>query len=136
SDLIVEVMGGLDPARDYVLRAMAAGKHVVTANKQLLSQHGDELWAAAREHGVQLRFEAAVAGVVPVIRVLQETLAAAHVDRLHGIVNGTTNFILTRMAETGASYEDALAEAQALGYAEADPSDDGNGQDAAAELAT
>jgi homoserine dehydrogenase len=135
SDLVVEVMGGLDPARDYVLRAMAAGKHVVTANKQLLSQHGEELWAAAREHGVQLRFEAAVAGVVPVIRVLQESLAAAHVDRLHGIVNGTTNFILTRMAETGASYDDALAEAQRLGYAEADPSEDINGKDAAAKMA-
>src|SRR3954451_4746614 len=105
-DLIVELMGGLEPARDYVLRAMRAGRHVVTANKQLLSQHGDELWACARANGVQLRFEAAVAGVVPVIRVLQETLAAAHVDRLHGIVNGTTNFILTRMAETGASYDD------------------------------
>jgi homoserine dehydrogenase len=135
SDLVVEVMGGLDPARDHVLRAMAAGKHVVTANKQLLSQHGEELWAAAREHGVQLRFEAAVAGVVPVIRVLQESLAAAHVDRLHGIVNGTTNFILTRMAETGASYEDALAEAQRLGYAEADPTEDVNGKDAAAKMA-
>jgi homoserine dehydrogenase len=135
SQLVVEVMGGLDPARDYVLRAMAAGKHVVTANKQLLSQHGEELWAAARENGVQLRFEAAVAGVVPVIRVLQESLAAAHVDRLHGIVNGTTNFILTRMAETGASYDDALAEAQTLGYAEADPSDDVNGKDAAAKMA-
>jgi homoserine dehydrogenase len=135
SDLVVEVMGGLDPARDYVLRAMAAGKHVVTANKQLLSQHGEELWAAAREHGVQLRFEAAVAGVVPVIRVLQESLAAAHVDRLHGIVNGTTNFILTRMAETGASYDDALAEAQELGYAEADPTEDVNGKDAAAKMA-
>jgi homoserine dehydrogenase len=135
SDLVVEVMGGLDPARDYVLRAMAAGKHVVTANKQLLSQHGEELWAAAREHGVQLRFEAAVAGVVPVIRVLQESLAAAHVDRLHGIVNGTTNFILTRMAETGASYDEALAEAQSLGYAEADPSEDVNGKDAAAKMA-
>jgi homoserine dehydrogenase len=135
SDLVVEVMGGLEPARDYVLRAMAAGRHVVTANKQLLSQHGDELWSAAREHGVQLRFEAAVAGVVPVIRVLQETLAAAHVDRLHGIVNGTTNFILTRMAETGASYEEALAEAQRLGYAEADPTEDVNGKDAAAKMA-
>jgi homoserine dehydrogenase len=135
SDLVVEVMGGLDPARDYVLRAMAAGKHVVTANKQLLSQHGEELWATAREHGVQLRFEAAVAGVVPVIRVLQESLAAAHVDRLHGIVNGTTNFILTRMAETGATYEDALAEAQRLGYAEADPTEDVNGKDAAAKMA-
>jgi homoserine dehydrogenase len=135
SDLMVEVMGGLDPARDYVLRAMAAGRHVVTANKQLLSQHGEELWATAREHDVQLRFEAAVAGVVPVIRVLQESLAGAHVERLHGIVNGTTNFILSRMAETGASYGDALAEAQRLGYAEADPSDDVNGRDAAAKMA-
>jgi homoserine dehydrogenase len=135
SDLVVEVIGGLEPARDYVLRAMAAGKHVVTANKQLLSQHGEELWACARENEVQLRFEAAVAGVVPVIRVLQESLAAAHVDRLHGIVNGTTNFILTRMAETGASYEDALAEAQRLGYAEADPTEDVNGKDAAAKMA-
>lgn len=135
SDLIVEVMGGIDPARDYVLRAMAAGRHVVTANKQLLSQHGEELWSAAREHDVQLRFEAAVAGVVPVIRVLQESLAGAHIERLHGIVNGTTNFILTRMAETGASYADALAEAQRLGYAEADPSDDVNGRDAAAKMA-
>jgi homoserine dehydrogenase len=135
ADLVVEVMGGLDPARDYVLRAMAAGKHVVTANKQLLSQHGEELWSAARENDVQLRFEAAVAGVVPVIRVLQESLAAAHVDRLHGIVNGTTNFILTRMAETGASYEEALAEAQRLGYAEADPTEDVNGRDAAAKMA-
>jgi homoserine dehydrogenase len=114
---------------------MAAGRHVVTANKQLLSHHGEELWAAAREHGVQLRFEAAVAGVVPVIRVLQESLAGAHVERLHGIVNGTTNFILTQMAETGAGYADALAEAQRLGYAEADPSDDVNGRDAAAKMA-
>jgi homoserine dehydrogenase len=135
SDLVVELMGGIEPARDHVLRAMAAGRHVVTANKQLLSQHGEELWSCAREHGVQLRFEAAVAGVVPVIRVLQETLAAAHVERLHGIVNGTTNFILTRMAETGATYADALAEAQALGYAEADPSEDVNGKDAAAKMA-
>ena len=135
SDLVVEVMGGLDPARDYVLRAMAAGKHVVTANKQLLSQHGEELLAAARSHGVQLRFEASVAGVVPVIRVLQESLAAAHVDRLHGIVNGTTNFILSRMADTCASYADALAEAQELGYAEADPTEDVNGKDAAAKMA-
>ena len=135
SDLIVEVMGGLDPARDYVLRAMAAGRHVVTANKQLLSQHGEELWAAAREHGVQLRFEAAVAGVVPVIRVLQESLAGAHVERLHGIVNGTTNFILTEMARTGMTYAEALAEAQRLGYAESDPSEDVDGRDAAAKMA-
>jgi homoserine dehydrogenase len=135
SDLIVELMGGLEPAREYVLRAMAAGKHVVTANKQLLAEHGEELWAAAREHDVQLRFEAAVGGVVPVVRVLQESLAGAHVERLHGIVNGTTNFILSRMAETGAEYADALREAQELGYAEADPTDDVTGKDAAAKMA-
>jgi homoserine dehydrogenase len=135
ADLIVELMGGLEPARDYVLRAMAAGRHVVTANKQLLSQHGEELWAAARQHSVQLRFEAAVAGVVPVIRVLQESLAAAHVERLHGIVNGTTNFILTEMARTGMTYAEALAEAQRLGYAEADPREDVDGRDAAAKMA-
>lgn len=135
SDLIAELMGGTEPAREYVLRAMAAGKHVVTANKQLLSQHGEELYAAAREHGVQLRFEAAVAGVVPVIRVIHETLAGAHVDRVHGIVNGTTNFILSEMARTGASYEEALADAQQLGYAEADPTEDVTGKDAAAKMA-
>jgi homoserine dehydrogenase len=135
SDLVVELMGGIDPARDYVLRALAAGKHVVTANKQLLSQHGEELWEASREANVTLRFEAAVAGVVPVIRVLQETLAAAHVDRLHGIVNGTTNFILTEMARTGATFAEALAQAQELGYAEADPTEDVNGKDAAAKMA-
>src|SRR3712207_7967439 len=89
---------------------MRAGRHVVSANKQLLSQHGEELWAAAREHGVQLRFEAAVAGVVPVIRVLQESLAAAHVERVHGIVNGTTNYILSEMARTGASYAERSEE--------------------------
>src|SRR5919112_919795 len=94
-ELVVELIGGLEPARDYVLRAMRAGRHVVTANKQLLSHHGEELWAAAREHGVQLRYEAAVAGVVPVIRVLRESLAAAHVERIHGIVNGTTNYVLS-----------------------------------------
>ena len=135
SQLVVELMGGIEPARDYVLRAMRAGRHVVTANKQLLSQHGEELWATAREHNVQLRFEAAVAGVVPVIRVLQESLAGAHIERLHGIVNGTTNFILTEMARTGATYEAALADAQELGYAEADPSEDVDGRDAAAKMA-
>ncbi len=135
SDLIVELMGGLEPARDYVLRAMRAGKHVVSANKQLLSTHGEELWATAREHGVQLRFEGAVAGVVPVIRVLQESLAAARIERVHGIVNGTTNYILTEMAASGISYETALAQAQSLGYAEADPTDDVTGRDAAAKMA-
>jgi homoserine dehydrogenase len=135
SDLVVELIGGVDPAREYVLGAMRAGRHVVTANKLLLSQHGDELWTVAHENGVQLRFEAAVAGVVPVVRVLQESFAAAHIERIHGIVNGTTNFILSEMARTGASYAEALAEAQRLGYAEADPADDVRGRDAAAKMA-
>jgi homoserine dehydrogenase len=135
SDLIVELMGGIDPTRDYVLRAMEAGRHVVTANKQLLSQHGEEVFDAARRGGVQLRFEGAVAGVVPAIRVMAETLAAAHIERVHGIVNGTTNYILTQMAATGATYAEALAEAQELGYAEADPTEDVTGKDAAAKMA-
>jgi homoserine dehydrogenase len=135
SDLIVELIGGLEPAREWVLRAIRAGRHVVTANKQLLSQHGEELWDAARSEGVQLRFEGAVAGVVPVIRVLQESLAGARIDRVHGIVNGTTNFILTEMAKTGATFAEALSEAQRLGYAEADPSEDVDGRDAAAKMA-
>jgi homoserine dehydrogenase len=135
SDLIVELIGGIEPARDYVLRAMQAGRHVVSANKLLLSQHGEELWACAREHNVQLRFEGAVAGVVPVIRVLQESLAAARVERIHGIVNGTTNYILTEMERSGLSYDDALGQAQGLGYAESDPTDDVTGRDAAAKMA-
>jgi homoserine dehydrogenase len=135
SDLIVELIGGIEPAHDYVTRAMRAGRHVVTANKQLLSRHGEELWDLARAEGVQLRFEAAVAGVVPVIRVLQESLAGARIDRVHGIVNGTTNFILTEMARTGETFDQALAEAQRLGYAEADPSEDVDGSDAAAKMA-
>jgi homoserine dehydrogenase len=135
SDLIVELMGGLEPARTWLLEAMRAGRHVVTANKQLLSHHGEELWDLARAQGVQLRFEGAVAGVVPVIRVLQESLAGAEVDRVSGIVNGTTNFILTEMARTGADFATALAQAQRLGYAEADPTDDINGRDAAAKMA-
>jgi homoserine dehydrogenase len=135
SDLIVELIGGLEPAREYLLRAMRAGRHVVTANKQLLSHHGEELWDVARENDVQLRFEGAVAGVVPVIRVLSEALAGATIDRVHGIVNGTTNFILTEMERTGGSFAEALAEAQRLGYAEADPTDDVTGRDAAAKMA-
>jgi homoserine dehydrogenase len=135
SDLIVELIGGVEPARDYILRAIRAGKHVVTANKQVLSQHGEEIYEAAREAGVQLRFEASVGGVVPCIRVIHETLAAAHIERVHGIVNGTTNFILTEMTATGASYEDALRQAQELGYAEADPTEDVTGKDAAAKMA-
>ena len=135
SDLIVELMGGIEPARTWLLAAMRAGRHVVTANKQLLSHHGEELWDVAREQGVQLRFEGAVAGVVPVIRVLQESLAGAQIDRVSGIVNGTTNFILTEMARTGSDFATTLAEAQRLGYAEADPTDDITGRDAAAKMA-
>jgi len=135
SDLVVELIGGIEPAREYALATLAAGRHFVTANKQLVSSHGEELFEAAAEQGVQLRFEAAVAGVVPAIRVIGETLAAAHIERVYGIVNGTTNFILTAMQRTGASYEEALREAQELGYAEADPTEDVTGKDAAAKMA-
>ncbi|MGH2745299.1 MAG: homoserine dehydrogenase, partial [Thermoleophilaceae bacterium] len=135
SDLVVELIGGTDPARDYALRSLRAGRHLVTANKQLVSQHGEELFDAAGQSEAQLRFEAAVAGVVPAIRVIGESLAGAHIERVHGIVNGTTNFILTAMERTGASYEDALHEAQELGYAEADPTEDVTGKDAAAKMA-
>ncbi len=134
SDLLVEVMGGIEPAREYLLAAMRIGKDVVTANKQLLSQYGEELFETAREHGVRLRFEAAVAGVVPVVRVLEESLSATPIERIHGIVNGTTNFILTEMT-AGSTYAEALAEAQRVGNAEADPSDDVSGRDAAAKMA-
>jgi homoserine dehydrogenase len=134
SDLIVELIGGIEPAREYLLRAMRAGRHVVSANKQLLSQHGEELFETARHHDVRLRFEAAVAGAVPVVRVLEESLSATPIERIHGIVNGTTNFILSEMAH-GSSYAEALAEAQRVGYAEADPSDDVSGRDAAAKMA-
>ncbi len=135
SDLVVELMGGTDPARDYVLEALRGGKPVVTANKQLLAQHGDELFEVARKAGVQLRFEAAVAGVIPVIRVIQESFGATEIEKVFGIVNGTTNFILSEMAATGAAYDDVLGRAQELGYAEADPTEDVNGADAAAKMA-
>jgi homoserine dehydrogenase len=135
SELIVELIGGTDPARTYVLDALRAGRPVVTANKQLLAQHGDELFAVAREAGVQLRFEAAVAGVIPIVRTIQESFGVTEIDKVFGIVNGTTNFILTEMAASGAAYEQVLARAQELGYAEADPSDDVNGADAAAKMA-
>src|ERR1700739_1686339 len=126
SEVVIELIGGIEPARGYVLAALSAGRHVVTANKQLICEHGDELFAAARANGVQLRFEAAVAGVVPVVRVLTESLAGIEVKRIHGIVNGTTNFILSAM-ERGADYEHALAQAQEQGFAEADPEADVSG---------
>jgi homoserine dehydrogenase len=135
SDLIVELIGGTEPARDYVLEALRAGKPVVTANKQLLAQHGEELFGVAREAGVQLRFEAAVAGVIPIVRVIQESFGVTEIAKVFGIVNGTTNFILTEMAMGGAPYEEVLERAQELGYAEADPTADVSGADAAAKMA-
>lgn len=135
ADLIVELIGGTGDARDYVLRALKSGKPVVTANKQLLAQYGAELYDAAREAGVQIRFEAAVAGVIPIIRAVQESFGAIGIERVFGIVNGTTNFILSEMAASGASYEETLERAQELGYAEADPTEDVNGADAAAKMA-
>lgn len=134
-DVIVEVMGGVEPARTLVLAALAVGKPVITANKVLLATCGAELFRAAESGGVDLLFEAAVAGGIPFVRPLRESLLAEPVDRVLGIVNGTTNYILTRMTEAGAGYADALAEAQALGYAEADPTADVEGLDAAAKIA-
>src|SRR6201991_2420412 len=135
SDLVVELMGGTEPAREYAIAAMRAGKPFVTANKQLLAQHGDELFALARDNGVQLRFEAAVAAAVPIVRTIQEGFPTTEIERVYGIVNGTTNFILSEMAATGAGYDEVLARAQDLGYAEADPTDDVSGADAAAKMA-
>jgi len=134
-DVVVELIGGMDPARALVLDAIKAGKPVVTGNKELLARHGAELFQAAEQAGVDLLFEAAVAGGIPIIRPLRESLVGEEITRVMGIVNGTTNFILTRMAESGAGYAEALAEAQALGYAEADPTADVEGYDAGAKVA-
>ncbi|HKY65249.1 MAG TPA: homoserine dehydrogenase [Acidimicrobiales bacterium] len=134
-DVVVEVIGGIEPARELVLAALKAGKPVVTGNKELLANVGADLFAAAEEAGVDLLFEAAVAGGIPFIRPLRESLAGERIDRIMGIVNGTTNYILTRMTEAGASYADALGEAQSLGYAERDPTADVEGHDAAAKAA-
>lgn len=133
--VVVEVMGGVDEARSLVLAALDAHKPVVTANKALLASHGPELHAAAAAANVDLLFEAAVAGGIPLVRPLRESLLGEPIRRIMGIVNGTTNYILTRMTEEGASYDEALADAQRLGYAEADPSADVGGADAAAKAA-
>jgi len=134
-DVVVEVIGGIEPARELILAAMKAGKPVVTANKELLANVGAELFVAAEEAGVDLLFEAAVGGGIPVIRPLRESLVGEEIRRVMGIVNGTTNYILTRMTEAGVAYADALAEAQSLGYAERDPTADVEGFDAAAKAA-
>ncbi len=134
-DLVVEVIGGIEPARELILSAIKAGKPVVTANKELLANVGAELFAAADNAGVDLLFEAAVGGGIPLIRPLRESLAGEEIRRVMGIVNGTTNYILTRMTEGGVDYADALAEAQSLGYAERDPTADVEGFDAGAKAA-
>jgi homoserine dehydrogenase len=134
-DVVVEVMGGIEPARSLVAAAIAAGKPVVTANKELLAAYGPELHAAAADARVDLLFEAAVAGGIPLVRPLRESLLGEPIRRVMGIVNGTTNYILTRMTEEGADYDAVLAEAQQLGYAEADPTADVGGGDAAAKAA-
>jgi homoserine dehydrogenase len=134
-DLVVEVMGGLEPAGDLILAALEAGKPVITANKELIAARGPELIAAAERRGVPLLFEAAVGGGIPIIRPLSETLAGEPVDRILGIVNGTTNYILTQMTEHGQSYDSALADAQELGFAEPDPTADVSGADAASKAA-
>ena len=132
-DVVAEVMGGVSPAGDYVRELLRAGKPVVSANKQLVAREGAELFATASAAGVQLRFEASVCAAIPVVKVLRESLVATNVHRILGIVNGTTNFILSEM-ERGAEYAEALAAAQELGYAEADPTDDVEGVDAAAKM--
>ncbi|WP_174552384.1 homoserine dehydrogenase [Microtetraspora niveoalba] len=134
-DIVVEVIGGIEPARSLILSAMASGKSVVTANKALLAEDGATIHRAARENGADLYFEASVAGAIPLLRPLRESMAGDRVQRVLGIVNGTTNYILDKMDSTGASFNDALEEAQALGYAEADPTADVEGFDAAAKAA-
>ncbi|MBK8509872.1 MAG: homoserine dehydrogenase [Candidatus Competibacteraceae bacterium] len=132
--IVIELMGGCEPAREFVLRALANGKHVVTANKALIALHGNEIFAAAREAGVMVGFEAAVAGGIPIIKAIREGLAGNRLEWVAGIINGTANFILTEMRSKGRDFPEVLAEAQKLGYAEADPSFDIEGIDAAHKL--
>ena len=134
-DIIVEVMGGIEPARSYIIKSLLAGKHVVTANKDLLALHGGELLDIASQAGKDLFFEASVAGGIPIITALKQSLAGNQIKEIAGIINGTTNYILTAMANQGREYQDVLAEAQELGYAESDPSADVDGLDAARKLA-
>lgn len=135
SDIVIELIGGIEPAKTWVMQALNSGADVITANKALIAAHGPELFNLADQLGAQLYFEAAVAGAIPIIRPLRESLAGDRIDRVMGIVNGTTNFILDRMESTGADFNDALAEATALGYAEADPTADIEGFDAASKAA-
>ncbi len=134
-DIVVEVMGGLEPARTLILRAIAAGKSVVTANKAVIARYGEEIAAEAAEKGVYVLIEAAVGGGIPIIEPLKQSLGGNRIQRVSGIINGTTNYILSRMADEGAAYGDVLADAQRLGYAEADPDADVKGGDAADKIA-
>lgn len=133
-DILVELIGGTTVAKELVLLAIANGKHIVTANKALIAHHGDEIFAAAKAKGVTVAFEAAVAGGIPIIKSIREGLAANNIEWLAGIINGTTNFILTEMRDKGRAFDDVLKEAQALGYAEADPTFDVEGIDASHKL--
>lgn len=134
NDIIIEVMGGEEPARSYMAAALSAGKHVVTANKEALAKHGDELTNLATQNGVSLSFEASVGGGIPVLAVIQDSLTANRIESIRAIINGTTNYILSSMDESGMSFEDALSEAQELGYAEADPTADVDAHDAVYKL--
>ena len=133
-DIIVELIGGIKPAKDFILKAIQNGKHVVTANKALLATHGTDIFNAAREKGVEVGFEASVAGAIPIIKVMKEGLVANRIKAIYGIINGTSNYILTKMTDENVEFADALKEAQALGYAEADPTFDIEGIDTAHKL--
>ncbi len=134
-DIVVELLGGLEPARSLILKAIASGKHIVTANKAVIARHGDEIFTAANKAGVYVLLEAAVGGGIPIIKPLKQSLGVNRIKRVIGIVNGTTNYILTQMSANGANFADVLAEAQKLGYAEADPTADVDGWDAADKIA-
>jgi homoserine dehydrogenase len=134
-DIVVEVMGGVEPARSFILSAIAAGKHVVSANKELMSTHGGEILEAAEDKRVDVAYEASVGGGIPILLPLKQNLAGNHISQMLGIVNGTTNYVLTRMSEEGLSFSEAVTKAQSLGLAEADPSADVEGKDAAAKIA-
>ena len=134
-DILIELMGGIEPARTYILEAIAAGKQVVTANKDLLAEDGRELLEASDAAGTDLLFEASVGGAIPIIRPLKQSMAGDNITEIMGIVNGTTNYILTKMSEKGMSYEDALRQATELGYAESDPTADVEGYDAGRKIA-
>lgn len=133
-DIVVELIGGIKPAKDFIMKAIQNGKHVVTANKALLATHGTEIFNAAREKGVEVGFEASVAGAIPIIKVMKEGLIANRIKAIYGIINGTSNYILTKMTDENVEFADALKEAQALGYAEADPTFDIEGIDTAHKL--